>query len=497
MQGHGAKARPEDLERRVARWIAQEGLLVGRGPVVVGVSGGADSVALAHILLRLGYPVHLAHLDHGLRPDSGQDAAFVTELARRWGVPITVGREDVRGYAETHGLGLEAAAREVRYTFLFRVANHLQARAVTTGHTTNDQAETVLLHLLRGSGLNGLAGMKPRVFLWDPRIPLERPLLPLRREETRAYCRTLGLPFREDPTNQDVRFTRNRIRHQLLPFLREHFNPRVEDALFRLARIVQAELAVLEPLEETAWHQVVETAQPQALGLNAETLLAQSRGLRARLWRRIALTLRPNREVALEDVDRAEAWLQRLADYLHGRGPRPGLLDWVNGLYLTWEPPQRIWVARWEAELPLAPWPQMPPNVPALDLPLGGRVSLAFGWILEAHPPQPLPPDLDLHRCSPYEAWVDADCLTCPLQVRGRRPGDRFQPLGMAGRSVKLADFMINVKLPRRARDRWPLVVCGEAIVWVPGYRLAHPFRIRPETRRGVYLRLYRREPSE
>ncbi len=451
--------------------------------MVVGISGGPDSVALAHALHRLGYALHLAHLDHGLRPDSKEDAALVQRLASAWGLPITVEQADVQGYADTHGLSLEHAAREVRYRFLFRVAREQKARAVAVAHTLDDQAETVLLHLLRGSGLTGLQGMRPRAYLWDAHIPLVRPLLNVTREQVLAHCRFHQLPFRMDPSNTDLRFTRNRIRHVLLPLLEKEFNPRVREALARLARIVQMEIEVLESLEDRAWQEVALEVGDDYLFWDGETLRRQPPGLRYGLWRRAARHLRPGLDIALEDVERADAWLAE---------PRPGPVDWVGGLYLAWEPPTRIVLARWEADLPTSLWPQVPFTDRVYTLPLGGHVGLQHGWRLEAGTPLPASvlAEIDLRRTSPYEAWIDAAQVTQTLAVRARRPGDRFQPLGMGGHSMKLSDFMINVKMPRRAREHWPLVVHEDRIVWVAGYRLAHPFRVRPTTRQVLRLRL-------
>lgn len=474
-----------DWETHVWQWLVREARLLPGTRLVVGISGGADSVALAHLLLRGGYTLWLAHLDHGLREDSLADAGLVQHLAAMWGLPITVEWADVRGYAEHYGMPIEAAAREVRYRFLFATARRVGAQAVAVAHTMTDQAETVLMHLLRGTGLTGLQGMRPITYIWDPNIPLVRPLLAVPREATRTYCEAHGLPFRDDPTNLDLRFTRNRIRHRLLPVLAQEFNPRIVEALARLARVAQWEMDVLDDLARDAWAKTLVRAETDVLVFRGETFRTLPPGVRAHLWRRAARLLRPARELALEDVERAEAWLAQ---------PRPGPVDWVNGLYLLWEPPH-VLVARWEADLPRAHWPQVGNPNQAEPLPLGGQVRLENGWVLEASPPQPVPETWNPKTLSPYEAWLDADALPGPLMVRARRAGDRFAPLGLGGHTVKLSDFMINEKLPRRARSRWPLVVAGGVIVWVPGFRIAHGVHIRPETRQAVHLRLRPPEP--
>lgn len=475
-----------ELLERVRRWIVRYHLLplADERPVVVGVSGGPDSVALAHMLRRLGYPVHLAHLDHGLREDSAQDAKHVEALAREWGVPFHYERAPVPQLADQRGASLEAVAREVRYTFLFRVARRVQAQAVSVGHTLDDQAETILLHLLRGSGLTGLQGMRPKIFLWDPNIPLVRPLLGISRGEILTYCQEHGLTYRQDPTNQDLRFTRNRIRHRLLPLLERDFNPRVKQALARLGTVVHQEVAVLEELARQSWEQVVQEVGPGFVFWSLQAMRQQPPGLRYHLWRRMAQLLQPGMEMALEDVERAEDWLL-------GR-KLSGPVDWFGGLYLALEPPDRGIIARWGADLPTGFWPQVEDPTQEYVLAFGERLPLAHGWALEASFPMDIEELWEASAVpgSPQVAWLDADTVANPLRVRARRPGDRFAPLGMAGHTMKLSDFFINVKLPRRARERWPLVVHQEHIVWIPGYRLAHPFRVRPDTRRVLRLRL-------
>ncbi len=470
----------DTLRQRVHRWIRQQGLLSPHGEVVVGISGGPDSVAMAHLLKTLGYRLYLAHLDHGLRPDSQEDAALVRRLSQWWNLPLTVERADVARYADARGLSLEAAAREVRYRFLFQVARDVRAQAVAVAHTQDDQAETVLLHLLRGSGLTGLQGMRPKAYLWDGTIPLVRPFLVVSRREVLAYCREHGLPYREDPTNQDLRFTRNRIRHLLLPLLEREFNPRIRETLARMARVVQREIDVLQDLAEQAWSQVVQKVGESFIFWDAQAMGRIHPGIRYHLWRKMVRHLRPEMEMAFEDADRAEKWLQAEIS---------GPIDWFGGLYLAREKPDRGITARWEADLPTSFWPQLPAPDQVDVLPWGGTVALAHGWSLvasEALSVSVLPEDLS--HTPPHQAWVDADTVGSPLYVRARRPGDRFAPLGMEGHTMKLSDFMINVKIPRRARDRWPLVVHQGEVVWVVGHRLAHPFRVRPRTRRVLRL---------
>jgi tRNA(Ile)-lysidine synthase len=207
--------------------------------LVVGLSGGADSVALldalASLRRRRGFRVLAAHLDHGLRPGSADDAVFCAEVCRSLDVPLRVGRADVRARASRERGGLEQAARRERYAFLRRVRGEEAAFAIAVAHTRDDQAETLLLRLLRGAGTTGLAGMRPRS------RDILRPLLAVSRDEVLDHLRERGLAFREDPSNADLVYRRNRVRHELIPYLEERFNPAVRASLARTASVLADE----------------------------------------------------------------------------------------------------------------------------------------------------------------------------------------------------------------------------------------------------------------
>ena len=232
------------LEVRALDFIRQYHLLEQPGRLVVAVSGGPDSVCLLHILLglkdELHIDLHIAHLNHQLRGiDSRKDAQFVSELARQLNIPSTIAERDVRKYKEEYHLTLEEAAREVRYTFLQEVVKTVGANGVAVGHTRDDNVETILMHLVRGTGTRGLRGLQP-VNRWPlsnqspESITITRPLLEVTRVETAGYCREHNLVPRIDKTNLSLSLLRNRIRLQLLPELR-HYNPRIDDALLRMA----------------------------------------------------------------------------------------------------------------------------------------------------------------------------------------------------------------------------------------------------------------------
>jgi len=270
----------ERLQRRVAEALQEAGL-AGRGATLaVAVSGGPDSMALLHLLLRLrellSLDLHVAHIDHDFRgQEAVEDARFVAAQAVALGLPASIGKADPVAYKAAHRISsMEEALRRVRYAFLAQVARDVGADAVALGHTADDQAETVLLHILRGAGLHGLRGMEPLSTLSLPQegveVKLVRPLLDVTRDETRAYCQQEGVPFRDDTTNRSMRFARNRVRFQLIPALRA-YNPRVREALLRLAKAASRNVEYLESQVDWAWHGAV-TLEGEALVVDSEAL---------------------------------------------------------------------------------------------------------------------------------------------------------------------------------------------------------------------------------
>ena len=467
--------------------LQHECKLVRDRPVIAAVSGGPDSLCLLDCLWRLGYAVIVAHFNHGLRPEAGAEAEAVRRTTERMGVPFVQEQANVRRFQEESHLSLEEAARTLRYRFLFEQAHTSSAQAVAVGHTADDQVETVLMHLLRGAGSAGLRGMRYRSLpnAWSDTIPLARPLLGVWRSQVMETIAQRGLEPVMDPSNQDTTFYRNRLRHELIPYL-QGYNPRIKDVLWRTAEVLGEEYAVLEENVEKAWDNCMTMQSPGAISFDPTALRAQPAGIQRMLMRRAVSLLQPGlRDVDFASVERA---LKFLASPL-----RSGKSDLAAGLRLLLED-GRFWLAKWEADLPGLGWPQVPPGK-ELALPVPGEMELPEGWVLQA---VRLPVEATLERDPhPYQAWLDAASLEAPLHVRGRRPGERFQPLGMGEHSLKLSDFMINAGLPRRARDGWPLVCSGQAVAWVPGFRPAHFARLTEATREVVHITLFRNSGTD
>jgi len=450
--------------------------------VLIGVSGGPDSLCLLDVLTQLGYPLVVAHFNHQLRPEAQLEAEQVRRFAESHGLSFVMGERDVLSFAREQRLSLEEAARVARYRFLFEQTEESGAQAVAVAHTADDQVETVLMHLLRGSGLAGLKGMSSRATpnSWSQTIPLVRPLLGIWRSEVLAYCEERGLKPLIDPSNLDRTIFRNRLRHELIPFL-ESYNPSVREAVWRTARVLAGEAEILEEVVQKAWWRCGAAAGPGYVSFDRQALQAEPVPVQRHLFRRAIATLRPGlRDIGFDAVERALIFLAAPA--------RSAQIDLIAGLRLLFEP-GRLWVADRESVLPLAGLPKMPVGV-ELPIEVPGVLCLEEGWILFCETLSDLEAgrrqaetNLDL-----YQAWVSLDSLAAPMTLRTRRDGDRFQPLGMAESSMKLSDFMINVKIPRRCRHTWPLVCSRGEIVWVPGYRVGHAFRLTQSTRQAVYL---------
>jgi tRNA(Ile)-lysidine synthase len=464
-------------------------LLQPQKPLLVGVSGGPDSLCLLDALWRMGFSLVVAHLDHQLRFASELEAETVRRAANERGLDFILGRQDVNAQAEELGLSIEEAAREARYRFLFAQAVHSGAQAVAVGHTADDQVETVLMHLLRGAGLSGLKGMAYRLSpnAWSLEIPLVRPLLGVWRQEVLEYIQEYNLTPVLDESNLDTRFYRNRLRRELIPYL-EEYNPRLRQSIWRMADVLSGDHETLDMLIDSTWPICVRQEGAAFVEFEAAILRSQPTGMQRRLLRRGIDHLRPGlRDVDYESLARALKFLEAPS--------RSGQIDLIAGLRLSLDA-GGLWLATWEGGLPPGDWPQIAEGEEQ-RLPLPGVALISGGWQIRSEILENLPADPARvwANADPYQAYLDLDQLQTTLHVRSRRPGDRFQPMGMGGHSIKISDFMINARLTRRARQDWPLVLSGDEIVWLPGFRLAHPYRIQETTRRWVRLELVNINP--
>ena len=497
-----------NLLNQVRDSIERETLLPPGATAVVGVSGGADSLCLLDILDRLsaefGWSLHVAHLNHCLRGDEADDdMAFVALLALQRGLPCTVQAIDVRAVARQNKQSVEEAARQVRYGFLLETARRVGAQSVAVGHNADDQSETVLMHFLRGAGLAGLRGMSPVTDLTRLRtlpnspvsqttaspVHLVRPLLGAPRTEIEGYCRERHLLPRFDRSNLDTTYSRNRLRHELLPLL-ESYNPNIRTLLRRTAAVATADYALITASRDAAWSRVVRKEDQDTILFDRDGWRDLPLALQRATLRKAAYHLRPQ----LRDVDFCH--IEHAVDVAaRGRTGAQAVLPGGLGVEVGY----RNLRLSSQQTLPTPPdWPLLWHEGP-VQVTLPGEIALPDSlWRLETHVGSG-DPETARHNPDRWLAYIDADQLGEQLALRSRQPGDRFHPLGMDGRTVKIADWMINAKIPRRWRENIPLLVhrrtadtMGEQIAWVVGWRTDERVQVTQRTRRVAQFQFLR-----
>jgi tRNA(Ile)-lysidine synthase len=458
------------LLERVRETIRRRGMLGGGETVVVATSGGRDSTALLHALAalreELRLSLHVAHFNHGLRSDAGDDAAFVAAMSRTLGLPYHEGAGDTRAYAEREHLSLEDAARRLRYGFLLDVSRSAAAQAAATGHTRDDQAETVLMRLLRGGGLRGLAGIPPVRMLDGVRVI--RPLIDAPRAEVAAYLRDRGLAFRDDPTNRDPAILRNRLRMVVLPAIEGH-NPDVRRRLARLADLLRDEAEALDLL-----------AAPRI----AEVLGDTPDGVRITLdsFGRLPASLQRR---ALREAVRRVRGNQDAVSFVHLEGARRLTLEGQPGAVL--ELPGGVRIRRLSGSVDVAVAECRGEGghaVYRLQVP-GSIIAPEFGIQVIASAVDRAEPKASSRAsaATTEEITVDGVRAGPVLVVRGPRPGDRFAPLGMGGRTKKLSDYLSETNVPRHRRRLVPVLTTAEGeVLWVVGMRAAETAQPGPGT---------------
>lgn len=455
----------DSLLQKVHQTIDRHQMLAFGDTVVLAVSGGVDSMVLLRLFLdlrpRYCLSLHVAHVDHGLRgTESAEAAVFVRRRCGANEVPMTLMTADGAALRGRRGGSLQEVARDLRYRFLERVADELGATKIASGHHRDDQAETVVMNLLRGSGARGLAGIPP------VRGRIIRPLIDCSREEIMRYARAEEIPYVEDSSNHLLSYTRNRIRLELLPELGKRYNPHVVETLASAGAILEAEDALLSAMTEEQFWAVVISQSPTDITLSVSRLGAVPPALGRRIIRRSAQVLRGDRPgltfqqtMALERLLRSEA----VQGPVHVAGGIRATRSGDRLIFSVGVKPTRDDIRPVALEVP-----------GEIDLP-GCSLSLRCD-ILDSETASHLAKDR-------WVALLDADRAGGELVVRGWEPGDRFIPLGMTGHK-KLQDFFVDAKVPRDQRWAVPLLVSYREIAWVVGFRVDERFKVTGSTRR-------------
>ncbi|MCL4545620.1 MAG: tRNA lysidine(34) synthetase TilS [Chloroflexi bacterium] len=420
--------------------------LLRPGALVVAVSGGADSVAVLTLLHDLCEDTHtrlvVAHFHHGLRgAAAGADAALVADLASRLGLPYWLGGADIARIAQRRRCSLEAAAHEERWAFLRRVQHSVGAYAVATGHTQDDQAETVLLHLFRGAGLSGLTGLRPSG------EGIVRPLLMLRHRDTKAWCAISGLAWHEDASNTEPWCDRNRVRLEVVSWLEARF-PALVTHLAETARSLQCDAQWLEEQVDTAWHRAVVRRTDGNLRLDLEEIRRLPQSVRRHLLHRVI-----GREGGRATIERAERLL------LYGNSGDEAPLGGGRWLVRRYADALVTTEARENAAFPDVALP-VPGVTTAPGWGLQVRIERVPSW--ETSPVQPLN----------VNAFFSEQALEAPVVLHSWRAGDRIELPHIPG-TKKVHDLFVDAKVPRTERLRVPIIVTPRGIAWVAGLRVA------------------------
>jgi tRNA(Ile)-lysidine synthase len=486
----------DQLRRRVLESIRRHCIVPPGARLVVAVSGGPDSVCLVHALRGLiteaDIELHVAHLDHQLRGANARaDAEYVRSLAESLGLASTIESRDVQSYRSKKRISVEEAAREVRYAFLADVTRSVGASAVVVGHTLDDNVETILMHLLRGTGTKGLRGLQPISELGTPSgsVKVIRPLLGVSRDETEAYCREQGLKPRVDESNRSMSLMRNRVRLELLPVLRR-YNPGVVDALTRIGKIATDESDYLDQETALVWEKVAHRAGDNIVLARGGVLDIHPALQRQVLRRAVSEFVRDLKDIEARHID-------ELLRALHS--PSGRVFELPGGLIFVVER-DRYLLGRNAADL--CPFPPLDGaillNVPGETVTSGWRVEAAVGEgeMFTGGSPRPLPGEAFyggvetaasvLDPCV-FVQCFDYDRAGDKLGLRAAQPGDRFQPLGLHG-SKKVREFMIDAGIPRSWRSRIPVVVNPGGVVWVVGCRIDERVKVTEAGRRILRL---------
>ncbi|MEK8133002.1 tRNA lysidine(34) synthetase TilS [Paenibacillus filicis] len=463
------------LRTKVERFISEQSLLTEGDSVVIAVSGGPDSVALLHLLFALsgswGWTLTAAHVDHGYRgEESAEEAEFVRSLAAEWGVGFRMVKLDMPAYLAHYGGNSQAAARNLRYDFLHRVAEETGAQRIALAHHADDQAETVLMRLLRGTGPSGLAGIPLRRM--EGKTELVRPLLRIYKTDLIAYCRDVGLPYRTDSSNLETKYFRNQLRLDVLPYL-STYQDRLPESLNRLAEMAAAEDDLLTEQTRELFEAHV-TAADGIFSWSAGWFAALHVALQRRLIKLILRYLAQDTECA--DYQRIERIRSAAA-----RVQAANLRISVDSALMLSREYDRVMLHT--MVLPPAPYAyEVAVGQTELSIAETG-VLMKFHWVHRGDAVPPCPEGA-------VRAEFDGLDMSWPLLIRSRQPGDRMAPYGLNG-SKKVKDMFIDAKVPARIRERIPVVADGSGrILWLPGVRRSSLAMVREESERRLVMEL-------
>lgn len=447
--------------------------------ILVAFSGGMDSVVLLDLFLQIRQPIILAHYNHGLRENADRDELFSKETARMNNLIFFSEKGNVTQFAEEKKLSIEESARIARYRFLTRIARENNIHLIATAHHADDQVETVLMHLFRGSGMKGLTGMRGRSVLpeFDDEIQIIRPLLSFWRKEIENYCHRNRLNSIEDETNESIVYLRNKIRNAILPILENEY-PGLRQRILNLSSILQSEDELIEEYLDPIWQQLIIKEDQGLVRLDKSQFCGLTPAIKRRFIRRAVKNYNP----AIKDLSFAN--IERLINFLD-KG-QPGKIDLHGDLVAFIIDKEVVFACRDELWVDRI-YPQVMETL-EIDSDLDKEFLIGNRWKIRFRSVN-YDGSLKLSFKDPFHVCVDGELLSNKLILRAKKAGDRFQPLGFQAGTMKISDFFINVKIPEFARKNWPLLINASGdIIWVAGLQIDQKFSVKATTRKVMEI---------
>jgi tRNA(Ile)-lysidine synthase len=466
----------KNLLQKVEKTIISRHMFCVGDSVLIGVSGGPDSMALLHLLILLApkwqLNLGIAHLNHSLRgSESDSDADFVADMASQLGIPFHMETADILGFRSSQRLSLEDAARRVRYDFFHRISCQFGYNKIAIGHHKEDNAELMLMFLFRGSGMKGFSGISP---VREDNIV--RPLINVNKNELLSFLNGNGIPYRLDRTNEDTTLSRNWIRHEMIPYLQNNYNPAIVESLNRYADIIRSENDWMDEIIQSLYPKSVIQMDEHQIILSVPALMTLHRAARRRIIRSAIERIHGNLlRITFSHIEAIDA----LAD-----GKRqPAHLALPDGIRIQLSKNQLIFHQSEdtfrgirnvrEDNQPFSYIIRHPVGPTCIDIPEIGR-SIIFSQISID--------TCDMNQPSSDMALMDLDTLSFPLILRNAHPSDRFKPLGMNG-TQKIKKFFIDHKIDSKSRQQSPLLLSRDKIVWIAGHRISNDVKISASTK--------------
>lgn len=466
-----SKSEMNGLFKKAEKTVKKYNMLSKGDKVLIGVSGGSDSVFLLYFLYsvreKYSLSLHVAHLNHGFRKEAEREADFVKGLAKSLGISCTIKKIDIPFFAKKRKLSKQEAAREVRYSFFIGVAERIGANKIAVGHTADDQAETFIMRMIRGSGTKGMAGIHPCPLftIHDSRFTvIIRPLIESGRREIIDCLKKNRIPFVKDPSNLSNAYLRNRIRNRLIPYLEKNYNPRVKETFVRSADILRGEDCFLEDYAKKILLKLLRLRGKGRIEISLLPFLKLDRAIKRRVLRIIIEELKGDiKGFSMNHIDEV---IDSIVPGRTGRGinlPKGVVVERDYDLFSIYLKDSGL----------------KTPDRRKYDVAIPGVTAIPeFGLTIYTEIKES-PEDLGNGK---IQAAFDLDNIHDKIEVRCRKEGDSFFPFGMGGKSKKLKRYFIDEKVRREERNRVPILVSGDDIIWVVGYRQDDRFKVNKNT---------------